>query len=152
MTTYTGACHCGAITIELETKIPAAETQLRACQCKFCRMHQALAVSDPDGKLTIRETEADTLNLYRFALSTSDFLICSHCGAYAGATMERAGMSVGILNIRLLSNEADFTSEAVAMDYGGENSTGRIARRLEKWMPIKVIQHAALATQNKDSC
>lgn len=143
MMTHKGSCHCGAIAVELETKVAAAEMELRTCQCEFCRMHQALAVSDPEGSLTITEVLPNALNLYRFALATSDFLICKQCGAYAGAIMESAGRKVGILNIQLLNDEAKFTSKSVAMDYGAENYEGRIRRRLVKWMPVKLLQHEA---------
>ncbi len=57
--------------------------------------------------------------------------------------MESAGRKVGILNIRLLNDEAKFTSKSVTMDYGAENYEGRIGRRLVKWMPVKLLQHEA---------
>src|SRR5690606_34244006 len=48
-----GGCHCGAIVIDFESAVSAEETEVRACQCTFCRKHGSRAVSDPGGKLTI---------------------------------------------------------------------------------------------------
>jgi hypothetical protein len=47
-----GTCHCGAIRGTLAATKPAAELQVRACQCGFCTRHGAMTVSDPAGKAT----------------------------------------------------------------------------------------------------
>ncbi len=143
MTSYSGSCHCGGIGVELDTAVAPEDTQLRACQCSFCRMHQGLAVSDPAGHLKFREREPGRLQLYRFALGTADFILCSNCGAYAGAVLEDGGERVGILNIRLLDRFSDFTAVPTPMDYGRENQGRRVSRRLEKWMPASVERASA---------
>ncbi len=140
MTTYSGACHCGGISVKLTTDVAPRDTLLRECQCSFCRMHQALAVSDPAGRAVLQEREPGRLHRYKFALGTADFILCSNCGAYAGAVLEADGKSVGILNVRLFDKSAEFTATPVPMDYSGEAEGGRVARRLEKWMPTTIEQ------------
>ena len=140
MTTYSGRCHCGGIAIEYTSSVAPAETVLRECQCSFCRMHQALAVSDPNGLAVLREAKPGHLHRYRFALGTADFVLCTNCGAYAGAVLESKGSSVGIVNIRLLKDHVEFTADPKPMNYDGEAEEGRVARRLEKWMPMTVKQ------------
>ena len=138
MTIHQGSCHCGGIAVELSTDIAPADTRLRECQCSFCRMHQALAISDPAGQVIVRERTSGHLHRYRFGLATADFIVCANCGAYAGAVLEAEGHSVGIVNARLLNGRKAFTSTPVPMDYSAEGEGGRIARRLEKWMPMRV--------------
>ena len=41
-TTLTGTCHCGAIRGTLHATKPAAELQVRSCQCGFCARVYAL--------------------------------------------------------------------------------------------------------------
>lgn len=139
MTTHSGSCHCGGIEVEYTSSAAPAETMLRECQCSFCRMHQALAVSDPGGGAVLREAKPGHLHRYRFALGTADFVLCTNCGAYAGAVLEAEGKSVGIVNARLLNDLAEFSAEPTPMNYDGEAEGGRVARRLEKWMPMSVV-------------
>ena len=143
MTMHSGACHCGGVTVEFETAVAPADTQLRACGCSFCRMHQGLAVSDPAGQVTFREAREDIVNRYCFALGTADFLVCRSCGAYVGAVLAEEGKTVGILNVRLLNEFESFTSDPVPMDYGAEQTGSRIERRLEKWMPAQLVRFTA---------
>ncbi len=37
-----GGCHCGAIGVELQCKCAPHALILGACQCSFCRKHNAL--------------------------------------------------------------------------------------------------------------
>lgn len=79
---YTGACHCGALTFRYDTKLPSVSWPVRACQCSFCRLHAALTSSDPAGSLSFHASDLSRLQRYRFGARTADFLICRHCGAY----------------------------------------------------------------------
>ena len=60
-----GTCHCGAIRGTLAASKPAAELQVRACQCGFCTRHGAMTVSDPAGRATfeIERGGADALSV-----------------------------------------------------------------------------------------
>lgn len=141
MSIHRGACHCGGVTVEYDTAVPPAETELRACQCSFCRMHGAEAVSDPDGLLRFRDATAGAMRRYTFGLKTADFILCGICGAYMGAVMAddtgpKTGPGFGIVNTRVLADRSAFTRPAAPSVYDGEDLAGRIARRRARWTPM----------------
>lgn len=137
MTTYPGACHCGDVAVEYETAVPPAETDVRACQCSFCRMHGAQAVSDPDGGIRFIEKTRGALRRYTFGLKTADYVLCGNCGAYMGAVMRDGSESgYGIVNIRVLADRAAFTRAPRPAVYDGESVAERVARRRARWTPL----------------
>lgn len=60
--TFAGRCHFGVIAGTLAFAAPAAETQVRSCQCSFCTRHEPLTVSDPAGSAAI-DIEAGRVGL-----------------------------------------------------------------------------------------
>ena len=48
------SCFCGSIGYEYETAVSVADWSIRACQCAFCRAHDALSTSDvtPEASVT----------------------------------------------------------------------------------------------------
>jgi hypothetical protein len=135
--TYGGTCHCGAIRGTLAATKPAAELQLRACQCSFCTRHGAMTVSDPGGRATF-EIERVALAPYRFSTRTGTSLVCSRCGMYAGVILEEGGKVWSVLNVRGLAIPAFHGREAEPVVYDGETPEARIARRKAKWTPTEV--------------
>lgn len=135
-TTYEGRCHCGAIGFVYRTAIPPQRWSVRACQCSFCRAHDALSSSDPQGALEFHEHEAGLLHLYRFGGRTADFLICGRCGVYIGARMQHEGRPYGIVNLHALAPQPVGLPPATAMSYDGESTAARRERRLARWTPI----------------
>ncbi|UWP99487.1 GFA family protein [Aliiroseovarius crassostreae] len=73
------ACHCGAV--QFDVVLSEALDRARRCDCSFCRMRGAVAVSAPlDG---IRITRgADSLTLYQFGTGTAKHYFCKICGIY----------------------------------------------------------------------
>jgi hypothetical protein len=132
---HRGGCHCGALRYELETALPLEQLPLRACQCAFCRAHGALSTSDPAGIVRL-EIAAPPIR-YRFGLKTADFLVCSRCGNYVGATIEDGGRAWAILNANTLDDVAALTQAPTPMDYDGEDEAARMARRKARWTPVK---------------
>lgn len=74
-----GACHCGAVrfTVHLSEGLGSA----RRCDCSFCRMRGAVAVTARVGDLQITEGAAH-LTLYQFGTATAKHWFCSICGIY----------------------------------------------------------------------
>lgn len=137
MTNYKGSCHCGAITVELETKTDPAEIEIRECQCSFCRAHGAVSASDPNGRIRYIDREPGDIVRYRFGSKTCDFIICRHCGVYLGATMEDDGsLGYSTTQIKNFDDRALFTKQAKHPDYEGEPLKDRLARRRRNWTPI----------------
>lgn len=135
--TLTGTCHCGAIRGTLHATRPAAELQVRACQCGFCTRHGAMTVSDPAGRVVL-EIERAALATYQFGTRTGTSLLCARCGMYAGVMIEDGGKVWSALNVRGLAipEFAGRTAEPVV--YEGETAAQRIARRKAKWTPTEI--------------
>src|SRR5579864_4525098 len=99
---YLARCHCGALAARYETALPVERWSVRACQCSFCRAHDALSVSDPAGRLEFRAAQPERLQRYRFGSGITEFLICRACGVYIGARLAREHGDFGIINARAL--------------------------------------------------
>ena len=136
MNVHRGACHCSAIGFEYRSAASPDEWSVRACQCRFCRAHDALSVSDPAGELCFTAADPSKLQRYRFALGTADFLLCRNCGVYIGAAIEIENKHFGIINTHALVDGGDEIGAPQAMSYDGEDVAGRVGRREERWTPV----------------
>src|SRR4029450_9767709 len=117
---YEGGCHCGAIGFVYRTALPAERWSIRACQCTFCRAHDALSTSDPRGELEFQLREPALLQRYRFGRRTADFLLCRRCGVYVGARMAAEGRTFVIITLHALAERPLELPAAAAMSYDGE--------------------------------
>jgi hypothetical protein len=135
--TYSGACHCGAVRATLAASKPAAELQVRACQCGFCTRHGAMTVSDPAGRATFA-IERAALAEYQFGTRTGTSLLCARCGMYAGVALEDDGRVWSVLNVRGLAIPEFKGRVAEPVVYEGETPEARIARRKSKWTPTEI--------------
>jgi hypothetical protein len=133
-----GTCHCGAIRGTLHATKPAAELQVRACQCGFCTRHGAMTVSDAAGKATF-EIDRSALTKYQFGTRTGTSLICGRCGIYAGVILEDGGKTWSVLNARGLGIPEFKERTAEPVVYDGETPQARIARRKSKWTPTEIM-------------
>lgn len=133
---YSGGCHCGAVRLRYTTSLPPGRWSIRACQCRFCRAHDALSTSDPAGSLEFTCDEPGLLQRYRFALKTADFLLCRRCGVYVGAVIETPGGRYGIVNTHALDETPPDIADVGAISYDGEDTAGRVSRREERWTPV----------------
>jgi hypothetical protein len=136
---FRGQCHCGAIRVELATDRPPGEQVLGACQCSFCRKHNARAFSDPKARVTLTAVDLRHLNLYAFGLKTSHQVICRQCGVYVAMTLAEAGQVWSVLNVDTLDDRAQFTRTPEPRDYSTEDREGRIARRKARWCPTTLV-------------
>jgi hypothetical protein len=134
MALHTGGCHCGALRVEFESAAPLA---LRACQCSFCRKHQARSVSDPEGSAAL--TLGPEAVRYRFATGSCDFLLCGRCGVYVGAVQRIDGRFYAVLNLTAFDAPRPELPDT-PMDYEGENAETRAARRRARWTPATITE------------
>ena len=130
-----GACHCGAVRVELETE---HQLGVRADGCSFCAGRGVRSASDPDGALRIRADHR--LTRYRFGHRTADFLICATCGTYVAAVMDSVRGPVGVVNVAGTAMAALRDLDPEWKDFDGEGEAERIARRLTRWTPTTVIE------------
>jgi hypothetical protein len=138
--TLHGRCHCGSVELTFEASVPAAELELRADQCSFCRRHGARTTSDPRGRVTIRIRGGTDPIRYRFGHRTADFLVCARCGIYVAAVMREEGGAWATVNVNTLEPSEAFAREAVPVSYEGETEAERRARRRARWTPAVVVE------------
>ena len=136
---YRGTCHCGAIGFEYRTRIDPGDWSIRACQCSFCRAHDALSTSDPDGKLAFTAKDVTSLQRYRFGLGTADFLLCRNCGVYIGAAIDSGHGAYGIVNTHALDPAPPGLADPAPISYDEENTEGRVSRRGKRWTPVTAL-------------
>jgi hypothetical protein len=136
---YRGRCHCGAIGVQLMSDRPPSDQMLGACQCSFCRKHNARAFSDPKARVVLTAADQAQLQLYTFGLNTSKQVICRRCGVYVAMILADGDQIWSVINIDTLDDRALFTREPQARDYSAEDQQGRIARRKAHWTPTILI-------------
>lgn len=134
---HEGRCHCEAIGFVFRTAIAPEQWPIRSCGCTFCVTRGVLSTSDPAGALRFVEYLPGTLHAYRFGHKTADFMICSNCGTYIGARMQSGDRGFGIINTRVLHSLTARLAEPQPMDYDGEGSAERLARRESRWTPLE---------------
>lgn len=135
--TFKGSCHCGGIRATFISTKPAAELQVRACQCGFCTRHATLTVSDPAGRLVF-EARPSALAGYEFGMRTGTSLLCRTCGTYVGFALKDGEGMWAIANARGLGMAEFLDRQPEAMAYDAETAEQRIARRKTRWTPAEV--------------
>lgn len=141
---FKGQCHCGAIRVELTTYRPPGDQVLGACQCSFCRKHNARTFSDPKAQVTLTAADPQHLQRYAFGLKTSDQIVCRRCGVYVAMTLTDESQVWSVINIDALNDRALFTRTPEPRDYSAENRKERIVRRRARWCPTTLIGWPAL--------
>jgi hypothetical protein len=106
---HAGACHCGRISFEVEL-IDGLRTA-RRCNCSFCRMRGAVAVSGRPGGFRLISGE-DALTLYQFNTRTARHYFCAVCGIYTHHERRSRPGEYGI-NVACLRNVSPFDFPAV---------------------------------------
>jgi len=134
-----GGCHCGAIGLELSLPRPPEEEVVGACQCSFCRKHNARTVSDPRAEACLIVHQPDQLQRYRFGLSASEVILCHRCGVYIAMLMTEGDEVWTTINVDTLDERTRFTRPAEPRDFSGEALAGRRERRKARWTPTKLV-------------
>ena len=131
-----GSCHCGALTIQLDTTRDPADLPVRLCGCSFCARHRPRYTSDPSGRVAIGVADQAPISRYRFGLRLADFLICRTCGVFVAAH-EPGAPGRAVINLNVLDRAADFVAEPTLFSaYDSEDAATRTARRARSWTPV----------------
>ena len=132
-----GGCHCGALTVRLETERAPADLPVRVCGCGFCRRHRPRYTSDPAGRVIVH-ADATALGRYRFGLRLADFLLCRSCGVFVAA-LELGPPARAVVNLETLARAAELTAAPAAFTaYDSEDAATRTARRARAWTPAEL--------------
>jgi hypothetical protein len=134
MPQFSGSCHCGSVTLEIELSAPAARFTPRACDCEFCRKHGACYVSDPAGSLLLRLRAEQHLGRYRQGSGSAEMLLCRNCGVLVGAVHRDEQCLRGVVNVNALSAPIEF---AAALPVSPKSLTAqqKVQRWRELWFP-----------------
>lgn len=127
-----GACHCGAV--RFRVRLSDGLNTARRCDCSFCRMRGAVAVSAPLEGLEILQGE-EMLVLYQFGSGTARHYFCSRCGIYTHHRRRSNPQQLGI-NLACLDGLSPFDlAEVPVMNGrthprdGGGGQIGRLIYR-----------------------
>jgi len=139
---FEGRCHCGNLSFVFETSAGLNELGLRACQCSFCRAHNAQTTSDPNGVVHFSVHEPELLSRYRMGHGITDFLICARCGVFVAAMMEHGGTQLMTVNANVFRPCPPRNLSVNRVDYSTESVDQRIARRRLRWTPVRAFKMA----------
>lgn len=126
-----GACHCGAARFAALVNLAAA----RRCDCSFCRMRGAVAVSAPVEGLTVT-AGSDALRRNTFGTHAARHWFCGICGIYTHHRRRSNPAEYGV-NLACPEGHDLFLAEVAVVDGRAQPSDGappRIAGRL-RWEP-----------------
>jgi len=100
MKKYTGGCHCGAVTFEIEADI----TEVMACNCSHCKMKGFLLVFIPAEQFTLHSGE-ENLTEYLFNKKHIHHMFCKTCGTEPFARgADSSGKETVAINVRCLTD------------------------------------------------
>lgn len=109
-----GACHCGAV--QFRVRLTDGLHTARRCNCSYCRMRGAVAVS-----AELRDIEilggADALTLYQFNTRQAKHYFCSKCGIYTHHQRRSNPNQYGV-NVACLEGISPFDFEEVPVNEG----------------------------------
>ena len=106
-----GACHCG--TVRFRVKLTDGLKTARRCNCSFCRMRGAVAVSAAYGDITFLAGE-DALTLYQFNTHSAEHYFCSTCSIYTHHR-RRSNPNQYDINVACLNGVSPFDFAEVAV-------------------------------------
>jgi len=97
---YTGNCHCGSISFEVEGEINGA----LACNCSICQRKGSLLWFVPRSSLRLLTPE-DGIATYLFNKHVIKHHFCPKCGIHPyGEANDPKGNAIAAINIRCIEN------------------------------------------------
>jgi hypothetical protein len=109
-----GGCHCGAI--RFRVTLSDGLHSARRCDCSYCRMRGAIAVSARLEDFELLQGE-DALALYQFNRMAARHHFCSRCGIYTHH-QRRSDPTLYGVNVACLDGISPFDFAAVAVNDG----------------------------------
>lgn len=124
---WPGQCHCGAV--RFEARLSDGLRSARRCNCSYCRMRGAVAVTADAGGVTILQGE-EALTHYRFNTGEAEHFFCSRCGIYTHHQRRSNRNQFGV-NAACLEGVSpfDFAEVPVTDGINHPSDTGKPARR-----------------------
>ena len=111
---YHAACHCK--TVRFTLKLTDGLRTARRCNCSFCSMRGAVALSANLENIEVLEGR-EALTLYQFNTGEAKHYFCSRCGIYTFHQRRSAPDQYGI-NAACIENMSPFDFEKVPVMEG----------------------------------
>ena len=129
-----GKCHCGNISFSLTWDPEPNEIPARACGCTFCTKHGGVWTSNPRGALKVVVEDAAHVSRYAFGTKTAEFHICSRCGIVPVVTSRIDDHLYAVVSVNAFENVDPSLLRRSPMDFEGEGTDSRLARRKRNWI------------------
>lgn len=118
-----GACHCG--TVKFHVRLADGLNTARRCNCSYCRMRGAVAVSANLADIRITEGE-NALTLYQFNTQEAKHYFCSICGIYTHHQRRSNPQQYGV-NAACLEGISPFDFDEVPVNEGRTHPRDNVA-------------------------
>jgi hypothetical protein len=118
-----GACHCG--TVKFHVRLTDGLNTARRCNCSYCRMRGAVAVSANLADIRITEGE-EALTLYQFNTMEAKHYFCSKCGIYTHHQRRSNPQQYGV-NAACLEGISPFDFDEVPVNEGRTHPSDKSA-------------------------
>lgn len=109
-----GACHCG--TVRFHVRLTDGLHTARRCNCSYCRMRGAVAVSANVADVEIT-AGLEALTLYQFNTMEAKHYFCSKCGIYTHHQRRSNPQQCGV-NVACLEGISPFDFDEVPVNEG----------------------------------
>lgn len=111
---YQAACHCG--TVRFSLRLTDGLRTARRCNCSYCRMRGAVAVSANLDNIEVTQGE-DALTLYQFNTGEAKHYFCSKCGIYTFHQRRSSPNQYGV-NVACIEGMSPFDFAEVPVNEG----------------------------------
>ncbi|ASC90555.1 GFA family protein [Alcaligenes nematophilus] len=118
---HKAACHCGAV--RFNVKLTDGLRSARRCNCSYCRMRGAVAVSANLADIQVEQGQ-DALTLYQFNTGQARHYFCSHCGIYTFHQRRSNPEQYGV-NVACIEGMSPFDFEEVPVNEGRSHPKDR---------------------------
>ena len=115
------ACHCGAV--RFSVLLSDGLNTARRCNCSFCRMRGAVAVSAELSGIEVQQGQ-DALTLYQFNTGQAKHFFCKHCGIYTFHQRRSSPHQYGV-NVACIEGMSPFDFAEVAVSEGRSHPSDR---------------------------
>lgn len=126
----TGGCRCGKVTLLVHLSAEPKSYSPRACDCDFCRMHDAAYISDSSGSVVVQTETMSNLQFVQQGNELAEFIFCINCEQLLGVRWQQFGS----VNVRVLPDTATF-DKAVSASPKYLSAREKVTRWSELWFP-----------------
>lgn len=98
---YSSSCQCGKVGVVLSLPHSIERLEPRECDCDFCKSHELIYLSEPDGELSIEAHGA--LKQLKQGSEQATFWQCTSCNKIVAVTIAFDGQIKGAVNGNLFT-------------------------------------------------